>query len=177
MVGYGVDRSMAWGGMLTYGIALIILGGLGIFHPVATAMITALVLSIFLIIGGAMALIAGLLDRSIGPRWVDIAFGGMGIVAGLIVAFAPLTAAVVLLWVVGIWLILSGVMELFAAIRSSEGRIWLLVIGLVDLFLGIWLLTMRPAGAVLTIAFIVGASFVIRGVFISLLAFRLKNRG
>jgi uncharacterized membrane protein HdeD (DUF308 family) len=101
-----------------------------------------------------------------------------GIVFGLLTLFWPGITAVVLLFLVAAWAIVTGIAELVAAIRL-RGVIrneWFLVLTAVaSLIFGI-LLVINPGAGLLALVWLVGAYALVFGVLMLLLAYRLRSR-
>jgi uncharacterized membrane protein HdeD (DUF308 family) len=89
----------------------------------------------------------------------------VGIAAGLFAVFQPIRSAVALAWVLGIWLIIRGVMELIGAFTNPQGQSrWLLALGgLLWLVAGV-LVVSFPGVAALSISLWLGVLAIIWGI-------------
>jgi uncharacterized membrane protein HdeD (DUF308 family) len=155
-----VTQTESWQGLALRGLAALAFGVLTLLWPGIT--LTAL---IFLF--GAYALLDGVGlvvaiatgDRAPGSRWgLTLVQGVAGIAAGVVTFVWPDITALALLYVIGIWAILTGVMEVFAAtfFRREVQNEWVLVIsGVLSVFFGALLLLFPGAGA-LTITWLIG---------------------
>ena len=67
--------------------------------------------------------------RSGGEKALLILLGLIGVIAGLLAITSPGLAAVALTWILGIWLIVRGAFEVFAAFSASrDAPRWLLLV-------------------------------------------------
>jgi uncharacterized membrane protein HdeD (DUF308 family) len=97
------------------GIFSIIVGILCLRHIFQTVAALALILGIFWVISGIMDFFTGVFVRDMPRRGWVIFTGILGFIAGLIVLFQPGISLVTLAWVLGIWLIVYGTMEIVAS--------------------------------------------------------------
>ena len=106
------------------GVLSIIVGWVLLRTPFQSVEVFIFVIGIFFLIQGVMTFI-GAFARKAGRNW-GIASGLLGIIAGLIVLTYPISSAVTLALIAGIWLIILGVMQVAAGIqlRNAGSRIW-----------------------------------------------------
>ena len=103
----------------------------------------------------------------------------MGIAAGIITFLRPGLATLVLLYVISFWAIVTGVLEVVAAIRlrkEIQGEWMLALSGIVSLVFGVLLLAFPAAGA-LTVAWLIGAYAILFGAMFLSLGLRLRKHG
>jgi uncharacterized membrane protein HdeD (DUF308 family) len=109
---------------------------------------------------------------------VLIAEGAWGIVSGVVAVAWPSITALVLLYVVAIWAILSGVAEMIAAValrREMAGEWALFLVGLLSVIFGITLAVL-PGVGLLSLVWLVGLYALAIGVALIGLAFRVRVR-
>ena len=106
------------------GVLSIIVGWALLRTPFQSVEVFIFVIGVFFLIQGVMTFI-GAFARKAGRNW-GIASGILGIIAGLIVLTYPISSAVTLALIAGIWLIILGVMQIAAGIqlRNAGSRIW-----------------------------------------------------
>jgi uncharacterized membrane protein HdeD (DUF308 family) len=104
------------------GLLSLLIGLFLIRHVFVTLASMALVLGIFWIVHGLIELFAGIADTGSRSRWLSLTSGILGIVAGIIVFVYPSPSLVVLTVILGLWLILFGLLQIFSgfAARSAE---------------------------------------------------------
>jgi uncharacterized membrane protein HdeD (DUF308 family) len=131
---------------------------------------------------GAYAVVEGVLVASIGMRGTRytgafIAEAAFGIVAGLVALTWPGVTALVLLYVVAIWAILSGIAEMIAAValrREMEGEWVLFLVGVLSAVLGV-AMAVLPGVGLLSLIWLVGIYALAVGVAMIVLAFRVRD--
>lgn len=167
--------SKGWGWILLYGILLAVVGVAALAEPLATGVVTGFFVAYVLIVGGVLGIVAGFSGKGWRSKWLDIAVGLLSLIIGLLVLWNPFVGAFSLVWAIGFWLVVIGVLEISAAVRSAHHRGWLILLGIIDVVLGIALLIAGPVTALLVLAAVIGISFIFRGVFLILFALRLRN--
>ncbi|WP_454884168.1 HdeD family acid-resistance protein [Sphingomonas oryzagri] len=158
-----------------YGILLTATGMLALFLPIAAGFATGLFLGFVMTAGGILGIIAGVTTKGWHSRWLDIVVGTLSLLLGLAMIWNPFLGAFSLVWAIGLWLIVCGGLELTAGFDHAPHRGWLLFLGVIDILLGIYLLFVGPADALVILAVVVGLSFVFRGVFLSTFVLRFRQ--
>lgn len=97
------------------GLLFIVAGVILIRHLDLTRAIIGLFVGITWIVQGITALVAGLAGGSREGRGWWIAFGVISLIAGIVVAAAPLSSLTTLAVLVGIWFIIMGIFEIAGA--------------------------------------------------------------
>ena len=166
-----------WGWVLLRGLLAVVFGVIAFFEPQSAFAALVLLFGAYAFVDGVFALIA--LFRGAGKDrfWVLVLEAVVGIGIGVLTIARPATTALVLLYYVGIWAILTGVFELMAAIRLRKeitGEFWLGLAGVLSIAFGI-LLFVVPGSAALALTIWIGAYAFIFGVMLLLLAFRLRK--
>ena len=156
---------------------LLLAGCVALLHPLATSLATGLLLGGSLIAGGAFAALAGLTDLRGRGGWLYLVLGLLAVAAGLVVMFNPFAGALSLVWAIGAWLVVGGILELFGGLSARRGKLWLILFGLVDIMIGVVLMFADPFSALFFLAVAVGLSFVLRGVGLILYALALRRLG
>jgi uncharacterized membrane protein HdeD (DUF308 family) len=97
------------------GILAILVGILCLRHTFQTVAVLALILGVFWVITGILDFFTGIFVKDLPHRAWTIGIGVLGFVAGLVVLFQPAISLTTLAWVLGIWLIVYGGIEIIAA--------------------------------------------------------------
>jgi uncharacterized membrane protein HdeD (DUF308 family) len=167
-----------WWLLLLRGIAGIIFGVLTFFWPEISLVALVLLFGAFAFADGVFTLINGIRERRSKDRWwLLILQGLMGIGAGVVTLVWPGISALALLYVIAAWALVTGALEIAAAIRLRkviEGE-WLLALsGIASVLLGI-LLFVFPGPGALAVVLWIGAYALVSGVLLIVLAFRLRS--
>lgn len=168
-----------WWALALRGLLGVAFGLFAIVYPVPA--LTSLVLTF-----GAYTLVSGILNLlATGQTTRDRAWwtlrvqGAAGIAAGIAAFVAPALTALVLLYVIAGWAILSGALEITAAIRlrrTITGEWLLLLQGAVSILFGLLVLVAPVAGA-LAVVLVIGAYAFVSGLVLLALAARLRHAG
>jgi uncharacterized membrane protein HdeD (DUF308 family) len=145
------------------GIVGIVAGILALAYPDLTLLALALIAGINLLLLGLLGLIDAFHDTGdVTGRVLAAVLGLIGIIAGLVVMRRPGESLLAILLVVGIWLIVTGIVDFFRAVVVAENRGIRLLGALVDIVLGVLILAL-PGLSLGTLAVLLGISFVVRG--------------
>ena len=166
-----------WWLLLLRGIAAIIFGLLAFAWPGLTLLTLILFYGAFALVDGVLAIAAAITGGVPGSRWWLAIVGLLGIAAGLLTFLTPGLTALVLLFFIAGWAIVTGVFEIIGAIklRKEIDNEWLLILGgIISVLFGVGVMLAPGAGA-LALVWIIGAYSVVMGVIFVALAFRLKK--
>lgn len=98
---------------------------------------------------------------------------------GGFVIFNPSLSDVMLGYVFGIWLGVTGVLQIVAAWTSKKhgekGSVWSILCGILQIGIGIYA-AVRPLVSVMAMGFMVGVAFVVYGVTLLVTALTMKRR-
>jgi uncharacterized membrane protein HdeD (DUF308 family) len=164
--------------LLIRGVVGVAIGGLAILWPGITIAILVGIFGVYAILDGITNLMLGLRRKE--PHtgfWAQAVQGIFGIGAGVVALLWPGATALVLVLFVGAWAIVTGVLEIVAAVRlrryiSGE---WLLALsGCMSVLFGILVFAFPGAGAV-SIAWILGIYTVAAGMVLIMLGLRLRT--
>src|SRR3981081_2403979 len=102
-----------WGALAFRGAVAIVFGILAILWPGATVRVFVALLATFALIEGVINIVAGIRGRE---GWA-IFEGLVSVVAGVVMLTWPSITALVLLYLVAVWAIVTGVARIVAAIQ------------------------------------------------------------
>lgn len=179
--------SRNWGWFLFRGILALILAIMAFTFPSAATFVFTALFAAYAFIDGIFSLISGIRGASrSAERWVSLVLSGIiGIGIGIVfVAWPGLSTtayALVKVFLVAAWAIITGVLQVGAAIRlrkAIRGE-WLLgLTGALSLILGVVVFgyaMANPAVAVVAVGWMIGFYALIAGVVFILLALKLRN--
>jgi uncharacterized membrane protein HdeD (DUF308 family) len=159
--------------------ALAILFGLGAFFwPGITLSALVVLFGAFAFADGFMTLVAAIQGRAaIRHWWLYLLEGLAGIGAGALAFFWPGITAVVLLMFIAAWAVVTGILEIAAAVRlrkEIEGEWALGLSGVLSILFGVILMA-RPAAGALAVVWLIGAYAVAFGMVMVALSFKLRG--
>lgn len=176
----GTRLAKNWWTVAFRGAIAIIFGLVALAWPEITITALVFVFGAFVLCSGVLLAIAALKDGLNHTHgWLLLVEGAIGIIVGVLAFLWPGITALVLLYLIAAWAIVTGVLEIIAAIqvRKEIESEWLLAIaGISSVLFGILLLIWPVAGA-LAILWIIAAYAIIFGVLLLILAFRLRRWG
>jgi uncharacterized membrane protein HdeD (DUF308 family) len=169
-----------WWLLALRGLAAIIFGILTFIWP-------GISLFALIVLFGAFALVNGVLSVFLAakapkgyPRFGSLLLGGLyGIFAGILTFIWPGLTALGLLIMIAAWAIVTGTLEIVAAIklRNEIKHEWLLILaGLCSVVFGVLLMLMPGAGALVLVLWI-GAYALVFGILLMVLAFKVRRLG
>ncbi len=171
-----ITLSRNWWATVARGVAAI---GLGIFAWVRPDLFwpsLVVIFAVYAIVDGLFAIVAAVKGES-GDRWLHLVEGILGVGVGAIVFFYPEQAGTAIVLVVGLWAIVTGVLEILSAIRLRKeiADEWLLGIGgALSIVLGA-LLIARPQFGQVTTTYVLGTYGIIFGAVLVVLGLRLRG--
>jgi uncharacterized membrane protein HdeD (DUF308 family) len=173
-----VALSRWWWTFILRGLLAIAFGILAFVAPVWGLAILVALFGAWALIDGVASVWTGVRTRSVDRNWwLEILEGLVSIVAGLIAFVLPGFAAEVLVILIAVWAIVTGVFQIWAAIRLREqirGEFWLGLAGVASILFGVILLVF-PAGGALALVWLIGSGAVAIGLFLTILGWRLRG--
>jgi uncharacterized membrane protein HdeD (DUF308 family) len=109
----GSEPHRVWLGIA--GLAFVVFGVVLIRHLHLTLSVVGLIIGIEWIVQGLVSLIAGLSGGSREGRGWWVFFGGVSMIAGIVVVSAPVSSLTVLAVLIGMWFVIMGLFEIAAA--------------------------------------------------------------
>jgi uncharacterized membrane protein HdeD (DUF308 family) len=167
-----------WWAFALRGVVAILFGVLAFAWPGVTLTVLVLFWGAFALVDGVLALVAAFrTDHD--HRWGLLLEGVVGIGAGIVTFVWPGLTALVLLYIIAVWALLTGVLELVAAVRLRkviQNEWWLALSGIASVLFGLVLLAAPGAGAV-AVVWLIAAYAIVFGVLNLALALRLHGMG
>ncbi|MDI3341702.1 MAG: HdeD family acid-resistance protein [Sphaerobacter sp.] len=160
------------------GIAAILFGLAALVWPGPTLAFLIALFGIYVLIDGVFAIAAAIEATQRDARWWPLALEGvLGILAAIAVFAWPGLTALVLLYLIAAWAIVTGVFELAAAIqfRDRGGEAFLMgLTGIVSVIFGL-LLVFNPGSGALAVLWLIGIYAIIFGVLLLGLSRQLRG--
>jgi len=173
-------RVLAWNWWLIAlrGLVAVLFGAAAYAWPGLTLLALVAIFGAYALVDGVAAIVAAVKGAGSGSRWwVLLVEGVIGVAAGVWTLAAPGLAALALLYVIAGWALVTGALEVAAAIRlrrEIEGEWMLALDGLLSVLFGLYVAAFPGAGA-LAIAWIIGVFAFVTGVLLIALGLRLRG--
>ncbi len=172
--------SRNWWVLLLRGIIAIVFGVLVWLQPGISITALVLVFGVYALMDGILGVWTAFAGRKEhNDWWVLLLWGLIGVGVGIFTFIAPGLTALALLFYIAIWAIITGVLEIVAAIRLRKeirGE-WLLILGgIASVLFGLFLI-IQPAAGALALLWLIGTYGIIFGVLLVILAFRARSFG
>ena len=165
-----------WWVVALRGIAAILFGVLAFVWPGMTLAVLVILFGAYALVDGILGLIAALRGET--QHRLALALEGVvSVLAGLVAFVWPGLTALALLYIIAFWAIVTGALEIFAAVRLRRiisNELGLIIGGVLSVLFGIVLLVAPGAGA-LAVVFLIGAYAIIFGIALLGLAWRLRE--
>jgi uncharacterized membrane protein HdeD (DUF308 family) len=165
-----------WWVIALRGLAAVLFGVLAFVWPGMTLAVLVLLFGAYALVDGILAIVVAARGGA-DHRLVMGLEGVVGVLAGLAAFVLPGLTALVLLYIIAFWAILTGVLEVVAAVRLRRTitNEWGLIIGgVLSVLFGIVLIVAPGAGA-LAVVLLIGAYAVLFGVTLLMLSWRLRS--
>lgn len=164
--------------LVARGILSIIWGIIALVVPGIALLAFIYVFAAYALIDGSIAVVWAIQERDVAPHWVALLIEGLvGIVIGILAFAWPAETALVLLFLIAFWAIITGIMEIITAfvVRGGFGHEWLLgIAGLVSIAFGL-ILFFSPLAGLLALLWVVGIYAIIFGVLFIVRAFQFPD--
>jgi uncharacterized membrane protein HdeD (DUF308 family) len=171
--------SRNWWAVSLRGLAGILFGIITFFAPGISLAALVLLFGAYAFADGVLTIITAIRRRGADRWWLLLLNGLVGIAAGILTLLWPGITALALLYVIAAWALVTGVLEIAAAIRLRKAITgeWLLALsGFLSIALGVMLVLWPGAGA-LAIVIWIGAYALVFGALLFALGLRLRGLG
>ena len=170
----------SWWLLLLRGLVAIVFALLTWAQPGVSLAALVLVFGIYVLADGLLGVWSAIAKRRDNRHWwLLLLWGLVGIVVGVMTFIMPGITGLVLLMYIAAWAVITGVLQIVAAIRlrkEIKGE-WLMILsGLVSVAFGV-LLFLQPGAGALAVAWIIAAYAFIFGELMVLLAFKVRKLG
>jgi uncharacterized membrane protein HdeD (DUF308 family) len=154
-----------WGWIVALGIIYVIVGLVALGSVAIATAASVLVVGIMMVVAGIAEVFNAFQVRTWGKFALWLLLGALYIFAGIITFQNPLLAAVLLTFMLGVALVISGAMRLIIAFAMKESTPWgwVALSGAITIILGLVILARWPVSSVYVLGLFLGIDLVIAG--------------
>ena len=167
-----------WWSLVLRGAVAVLFGVVAILWPDITLDALIILFGAFALVDGVFSIAGAMNKAGDVPRWWVLLIQGLaGIVTGILAFVWPDLTALALLYIIAAWALVTGVLEIVAAIRlrqEIEGEWMMGLAGLMAVVFGLLLVVFPGSGAVALI-WLIGAFAIATGVVLIALGLRLRS--
>ena len=165
------------GALAVRGIVALLFGIVALLLPAGAFVAFVIAFGIYALLNGVFALVSAVKGRDRDGRgWLTIE-GVAGIATGILTLIWPGMTGVALVYLVGAWALVTGIMNIVLAIRlrkEIQGE-WLMILsGLASIGLAV-LVVLSPIAATLAMVWALGIYALVFGTLFLSLSFRIRN--
>jgi len=169
------DLAAHWGLVVVLGIISIVLGVLAIGYPGATVVTVAIFFAAWLFVTGIYEVIVSFTrDGDTAMRVFHAIIGVLSVIVGFALLRSPFQSVEVMIFVLGIFWLVQGIMTFAAAFSVKQGRNWGIAMGILGILAGIVILT-YPISSAVILAQIGGIWLVILGIMQIVAGYQLRK--
>lgn len=169
-----------WWLMAIRGLLAVLFGLAAIVRPRLTLFVLVILFGAYALVDGVVAVIVSFQERKNVRQWWVVLLGGIaGIIAGVLTFVWPAITALVLLYLIAAWAIVTGIVEIAAAFsrRLPIAHEWTLVLaGILSVLFGV-LLAILPGVGLLSLVWLIGIYALAFGVVLIIRAFQFRTAG
>jgi uncharacterized membrane protein HdeD (DUF308 family) len=167
-----------WWTLAIRGLIAVLFGIIAILWPGRTLLVLVILFGVFVLLDGIMAAIVSIQERKSSRWWWVLLLEGLaGIIIGVLTFISPAVTALVLLYLIAVWALVTGFLEIAEAFsgRLSIVQEWTLALaGLISILLGI-LLAVQPVAGLLSLVWLIGVYAIIFGILLIVRAFQFRS--
>ena len=168
-----------WRAVALRGLVALLFGLVVLFWPSLILAVLSLFFGIYALVDGGVALVPALRSSDRGARrWLPLAEGTVGVIAGLVALLWPGLTASGLLYVIVGWAVVTGILKIVTAIvlRSEIENGWLLAGGgALSVLFGV-ILAVLVGSDLPSLAPFIGVFAAVVGLALIVFAFRIRDR-
>jgi len=150
--------------LIAAGALSVAVGAAALIWPKPTLLVIGILFGVYLALWGALALLSAVAadGAPTGVRIVGVLVGVLGLLTGLALIVRPGQSVLTIVWLLGFWWVVLGVMQLVRGIVEPVGRLWNLLWGVLGIAAGAILLAWPDIGLG-TLVLVVSISLIVQG--------------
>lgn len=163
-----------WRLLLLWGILVGIFGLCALFWPHLTLLTLIVLFGTFALVNGVLGVALALQQRRVFPCWwATLAAALISVLVGLAVLAWPRGTALVVLYLIAAWALITGVLQLTEALggMSRHAPLYQGIAGAASIVLGLLLFVVSPVVALLSLVWIIGLYALVSAAMLIMRAF------
>lgn len=150
---------------IAFGAVLAVLGVFSVLAPMFSGIAVTVLVGMLLAAAGMVEIVFAFKSDSFGKGVLVFLFGGLGLLAGLVVLATPVASLVVLTVVLAGFFLIGGLVDMILGVRlrPEEGWGWMVSSGIVSIILGILIVMQWPASGLWAVGLLVGIRMLMHG--------------
>jgi uncharacterized membrane protein HdeD (DUF308 family) len=169
----------SWWALALGGVAAVLFGILAFIFPRTALIFLIALFGAYVLVDGIFSIVTAAEGVAHHQTWIWPALRGVaGIAVGIITFINPGITALALLYIIAAWAIVTGVIEVIAALylRREMTNEWMLILaGALSVLFGVLLIVIGPPAGLLTLVWLIATYAIIVGALRIGLAFRLHS--
>jgi len=146
------------------GIVLIVVGIVVLGDVAVTTLISAMVIGIMAIVGGLFEIIHAFWTKGWGGFLWQIVLGALYVAFGIVLVTQPVSGALIMTYVLGLLLLVSGVLRVFLSFSRWRDAGWMMLIsGIFGILAGLIILTGFPWTGLWVLGAVLGIDLIVHG--------------
>ena len=155
-----------FGGFIALGVALVVLGAIGLVEVVTTTLFSVFFFGWLLIIAGIVQAVHAFRVRPWSGLLLQLLVGILDIIIGLFIIANPGSSALALTLLIAFFFIVGGVVRIVMAVPEHfPGRGWAIFNGVINVLLGILIWVHWPASAFWVIGLFIAVELFLTGLW------------
>jgi len=168
-----------WRALALRGLIAALFGLVILFRPGLVLDVLALLFGLYAMADGSITLVPALKNPDRHARkWLPLAEGAVGVIAGLVALFWPGMTVSGLVYVIAAWAMLTGILKILTAVvlRVEVENVWLLTgSGALSVLFGV-ILAALAGSSLPSLVPLIGIFAVVVGLALIVFAFRTRDR-
>jgi uncharacterized membrane protein HdeD (DUF308 family) len=167
-----------WWVLVIRGVFAIIFGILAFVLPDATVFALVILFGAYMAVDGIMAIVTAIRRAQQRREWWPLVLEGVaGLGIAVLTVVWPDVTALALVYLIAVWALVTGVMEVVAAVRLRKvirGEFFLGLAGVASIAFGI-IAVLFPGEGALALVWLIGSYAILFGVLLTALGVRLRS--
>lgn len=166
-----------WWATLIRGFVWVLFGVVVFARPAISLVTLTFLFGLFALADGIVNVMSAIGAQEYENWWLVLFAGISGILVGALTFFNPGPTALTLLFFIALWAIVTGILEIVAAVQlrnEIEGEFWYGLGGLISVAFGVFLVA-RPGAGALAVLWLIASYAILFGTIQILLAFEARS--